>query len=249
MKILFDEITVSSKIKNLDIFDGEKDIIISKKDFNKVKTIEGAIPISENCRDLNTLKIKSVNDTYKVNFTEDQQDRIIRGIIEVPSMPFAELQAYNFEPSKKYRVHINQDCMNNTGGPKSPLPTFLKSKENIVEAVIDNDVTSINNNALYNCYSLTNVNILSGVTSIGKAAFAACGNLISISIPISVTSIGDGGTLSMGAFNGCRKLSEIIYTGTKEQCNAIKGLGNAWFPDGLFSPCIIHCTNGDITIN
>jgi hypothetical protein len=65
-------------------------------------------------------------------------------------------------------------------------------------------VTSIGDNAFFNCRSLTSVTIGNGVTSIGWGAFEYCTRLINVMIPNSVTSIGDS------AFNGCSSLVKVI---------------------------------------
>ncbi|MBO5749261.1 MAG: leucine-rich repeat domain-containing protein, partial [Muribaculaceae bacterium] len=62
---------------------------------------------------------------------------------------------------------------------------------------IPNSVTSIGNYAFYRCSSLTSVVIGNSVTSIGYDAFYDCSGLTSIEIPNSVTSIGNW------AFSGC----------------------------------------------
>ena len=59
------------------------------------------------------------------------------------------------------------------------------------EYIIPNSVTSIENDAFYNCRSLTSVKIPNSVTSIGDYAFHGCSGLKSIEIPNSVTSIGN----------------------------------------------------------
>ena len=80
-----------------------------------------------------------------------------------------------------------------------------------VEAVsitIPDSVTSIGNNAFYNCSGLTSINIPSGVTSIGNYSFINCSGLTSIDIPNSVTSIG------IYAFNNCSGLTSITVNAT-----------------------------------
>ena len=69
---------------------------------------------------------------------------------------------------------------------------------------LGNTVTSLGNNAFYNCYSLTNTTIPEGVTSIPDYAFNYCYGLTSIVIPESVTSIGNS------AFYGCYSLTTIV---------------------------------------
>ena len=65
----------------------------------------------------------------------------------------------------------------------------------IPESVVYNDViysvTSIRNQAFYNCSGLTSVEIPNSVTSIGYEAFRECRGLTSVEIPNSVTSIGE----------------------------------------------------------
>ena len=61
---------------------------------------------------------------------------------------------------------------------------------NIPSVIDGKPVTSIGNNAFYNCTGLTSVVIPNSVTSIGYEAFRDCIGLTSIAIPDSVTSIG-----------------------------------------------------------
>lgn len=64
-------------------------------------------------------------------------------------------------------------------------------------------VTSIGNDAFYNCPGLTSVTIPNSVTSIGVTAIAVCQNLTSITIPNSVITIG------YGAFSYCYALKSV----------------------------------------
>ncbi len=81
---------------------------------------------------------------------------------------------------------------------------------------IPNSVTSIRDRAFYGCDSLTSITIPNRVTSIGGLAFAYCSSLESISIPDSVTSINS-------AFSGCDSLS--IYC---EATSKPSGWSNSW---------------------
>ena len=74
---------------------------------------------------------------------------------------------------------------------------------------IPSSVTTIGDRAFYNCISLTSINIPSSVTTIGNSAFISCTSLTSINIPSSVTTIGDY------AFEKCNSL--IIYCDVSSQ--------------------------------
>lgn len=106
---------------------------------------------------------------------------------------------------------------------------------------ISDSIASIGWDAFYGCTGLTSITIPDSVTSIDNTAFYGCSGLTSITIPDSVTNIG------VLAFYHCVKLKEIIFLGTIEEWNAIRK-GSAWNSD-IPSSCVIHCSDGDITIN
>ena len=83
---------------------------------------------------------------------------------------------------------------------------------------IPNSVTSIGNSAFQNC-ALTSVTIPNSVTSIGKSAFSGCRSLESVTIPNSVTSIGNN------AFGGCSNLQSVTIPNsvTSIDANAFDG--------------------------
>ena len=58
------------------------------------------------------------------------------------------------------------------------------------KAIIENGVTSIGNNAFYDCVALTTVEIGDGVTSIGEQAFYSCKGLTTAKLGAGVTSLG-----------------------------------------------------------
>ena len=88
-------------------------------------------------------------------------------------------------------------------------------RNNIVNAIIGNQITSIGDYAFYACYSLTSINIPNSITSIGNSAFV--GSYIdSIAIPNSVTSIGDY------AFMSCNSTSITIPS-------SVTSIGNSAF--------------------
>lgn len=94
---------------------------------------------------------------------------------------------------------------------------FYDCKE-LLEVVIPDSVTYIGNRAFYSCNKLLEVVIPNSVTYIGNIAFGSCYNLLEIVIPNSVTYLGDN------AFSSCSNLS-----------NAILPEGLTYLPRGLFN--------------
>ncbi|MDE6424793.1 MAG: leucine-rich repeat protein [Ruminococcus sp.] len=80
---------------------------------------------------------------------------------------------------------------------------WLSVRPAINKVVIEDDVTSIGEEAFYNAENLKSVIIADSVTSIGRSAFHGCSDLKEITIPDSVTSIGSR------AFYDCKKLTSI----------------------------------------
>ena len=91
----------------------------------------------------------------------------------------------------------------------------------LTSIVIPDSIKYIGNSAFKYCSSLSSVDIGDSVTSIGDGAFEGCYSLTSIVVPNSVTSIGE---LS---FSECPSLTDIYFTGTEDEWNAIEK-GNNW---------------------
>jgi len=68
---------------------------------------------------------------------------------------------------------------------------------------VPSSVTSIGNNAFFNCMALTSVSLPSSLKAIGKYAFSNCQSLASMILPSSVKQIGER------AFSSCYALSSI----------------------------------------
>lgn len=78
-----------------------------------------------------------------------------------------------------------------------------------------------------------------GTTTIAASAWANDAHLFEVTIPSSVTSIG------ADAFSGCTRLKSITFTGnTTTEVAAMTNY--SW---GAPTGCVIHCTDGDITIS
>ena len=73
----------------------------------------------------------------------------------------------------------------------------------LTSVTIPDSVTSIESYAFYWCDSLTNVTIGDSVTTIGDSAFYVCYSLTSVTIPDGVTTIGNG------AFAVCESLTSV----------------------------------------
>ncbi len=88
---------------------------------------------------------------------------------------------------------------------------------NLTSVTIPNSVTTIGNEAFFYCSNLTSITIPNSVTNIGNEAFFYCSNLTSITIPNSVTNIGDY------AFGECSGLTSV------EIPNSVTNIGESAF--------------------
>ena len=102
----------------------------------------------------------------------------------------------------------------------------------ITEVRLEDYLNFLGESAFGGCTGLTNVviNINNTVLhKIGASAFAGCTSLATVTIPAIVTEFGTN------AFNSTA-LTDIYYTGTQQQWEAITGLSGAGIPQG----CTIH---------
>ena len=119
---------------------------------------------------------------------------------------------YNITSSTDKTVEVTRKGSTNGGYAKSvTIPTMVTYNGETYE------VTSIGDEAFYDCSSLTSIEIPNSVTSIASSAFEGCSSLTSIEIPNSVTSIGDR------AFLDCSSLTSI------EIPNSVTSIGDRAF--------------------
>ncbi len=101
---------------------------------------------------------------------------------------------------------------------------------------IPNTVTSIGEEAFFECTGLTSITIPNSVTNIGEGAFMECTGLTSITIPNSIDSVG------IYAFAGCTGLTSITIP------NSVTSIGDDAFVycTGLVS--VVIGNNNELTI-
>lgn len=132
---------------------------------------------------------------------------------------------------------LNDDgvlAISGTGVIKDSAFDSTGEQPEIKTAIIGDGVTSIGNNAFFNCGGLTSVEIPDSVTSIGSRAFFGCSGLTSVEIPDSVTKIG------YGAFSYCSSLTSVmiphgIRTIEPFFCSDCSSLTSVTIPDSVTS--------------
>lgn len=87
---------------------------------------------------------------------------------------------------------------------------------------------------------ITSITIPDGVPKLPESVFSQCTKLQTITIPKSVTSFGGD------VFSSCKALTNIIFTGTKSEFLSISR--SQYWDYSLPSTCVIHCTDGDLSI-
>ncbi len=141
-------------------------------------------------------------------------------VTSIGNLAFSECSALTSVHISDIAAWCNIEFGYYDSNPLSYAHHLYLNGEEVRDLVIPNSVTSIGDNAFYNCSGLTSVTIPNSVTSIGSAAFSGCSGLTSVTIGNSVTSIGDN------AFYGCSGLTSVTIP------NSVTSIG-----DNAFDGC------------
>ena len=168
------------------------------------------------CKDLTTINIpESLEEIGKYAFSECES-----------------LTTFNVDPKNEHYTFEDGILYNKD---KTEVILCAPGKEGVV--VLDDNVTTIKENAFYKCNKLTGVVLGDKVTTIEPHAFAYC-NMYGINIPKSVTEIG----------NAAFENSYVRYVKFEEGCNA--SLKNdTFFACGNLAGVMIPSSMSDIDAN
>ena len=108
---------------------------------------------------------------------------------------------------------------------------------NLTELFLPESITSIGEGAFSGCYNLTDITIPDGIETIKYSTFDYCSNLKSILIPSSVV------TIEYGAFSYCEHLTDVYYSGTQAEWDAITIGGE----NTALNSAEIHCSRALVT--
>ena len=139
---------------------------------------------------------------------------------------------------------IGEYALNNVGMEKIIIPDTvthmgvgaLENCTNLTEVKLPNGIEELSYTLLNSCYSLPKVTIPESVVRIQGYAVAHNFVLKEITLPASVKSIAEA------AFVNSNNLTDVYYSGTKAQANAIKlGVDNISLGSATW-----HCSDGDM---
>lgn len=137
--------------------------------------------------------------------TSEVQAPIIRNC---EALTKVQWNATDCQVTRESSVGVFSGCSNLTefifGDNVKSIPQYICRDCNISTVIIPDSVTSIGEEAFYNCSLLNTIVIGNNVTSIGNSAFRDCKFLTAVELPDSVTSIGNS------AFRGCGYITSMV---------------------------------------
>ncbi|MCR5361487.1 MAG: leucine-rich repeat protein [Bacteroidales bacterium] len=218
--------TVADEYQKFAIW-GDKGFLTNEGKYVGYADIQGAVQQILDARENTTITLSGymTNDSIEID--------------GVTNTPFGHISTALKSLYADYgtEVMITLDMAGVTGLTEIPAKAFFDTGSrlsNLGGIALPNGVTSIGNQAFYNCAGLTSFEIPSGVTSIGTYAFFGCSGLTGIEIPDGVTSIGEY------AFSGCYGLMSITIpngvTSIAERLfSTCSGLKNVTIPSSVTS--------------
>ncbi|MBO7261660.1 MAG: leucine-rich repeat protein [Alistipes sp.] len=159
-----------------------------------------------------------VNESATLNIAANNMDPERSAVVKVVAANNSELVAeYTITQNQRYFIEYTSEG----GYPVSPYDssafgaTIIRNEYIDGKGYIDFDapITSIGDDAFYDCTSLTSITIPDSVTSIGYEAFWGCTSLTCVTIGNGVTSIGDR------VFSMCFSLTSVYITDIAAWCN------------------------------
>jgi len=199
-------------------------------------------------------------DVFVIDFNSLTAYAVIPGEEFLPPNPDYEYEIVNGEVTINRYIGADSDVVIPDmieGYPVTTIGDGAFEWCSLTSVVIPEGVTSIGNDAFYNCDYLESVEIPNSVTSIGDYAFSSCDCLASVEIPNSVTSIGDYAfsncaclasvvlpdsvtSIGYSAFSNCDSLTSIVIPAN------VASIGNSAFSD-CFSLTSIVVAEGNNT--
>ncbi len=137
----------------------------------------------------------------------------------------------------KHKVYI-KDAMAYEVKEEKLNPSEQVTTESLT--TIPSNIKSIGGHSFAENMQIQVADIPNGIKVIGEAAFANALNLELVTIPTSVKVI------KFNAFFNCKKLTKIVYSGTKDQWKRIKR-GSNWLAKA--GTTAVNCEDGQIVVN
>ena len=168
------------------------------------------------CTALKAINVAEANTEYAsqngILYSKDKETLILApyGIEGAVVVPQGTKYISAFNDCEKVTSIVLPEGVTSIGGAAFSDCTSL------TEINIPDTVTNISYMAFENCSSLKSIKLPSQLTEISWNTFRGCTSLEAIEIPASVTYI-EG-----GAFYNCTSLTDVYFTGTEEQWNAIE---------------------------
>lgn len=172
----------------------EEEAFYGDKSLDKVVLPDGVKAIGRNA--FANSSIKSINLPSSITEIDDTAFDRTEGLVVTAIKPnfgysWAVRHGYIQETSEEIEWTLIDGVLTVSGsGPMEAYTGITPwSKEDIIEIIIEEGVTSIRDFAFFDCSNLIKITIPESVTRIGRQAFFNCNSLTSITIPNSVAII------------------------------------------------------------